>query len=98
MHHGGAGTTHAAARAGVPSVVVPFGGDQAFWAARAYRLGISAAPLAHRAMTGRALKARLDRASAPDVQQWAHEIGEAIRAEDGIAQRGGRARADRDVA
>lgn len=84
VHHGGAGTTHAAARAGVPAVVVPFGGDQAFWAARAHRLGIAAAPLAHRALTGPALGSRLDHAAAPDMQQWAHQIGEAVRAEDGI--------------
>ena len=85
VHHGGAGTTHAAARAGVPSVVVPFGGDQAFWAARAHKLGIAAAPLAHRALGGPALKARIDYASAAHVQRWTREIGEAVRAEDGIA-------------
>src|SRR5690606_11134749 len=28
VHHGGSGTTHSACRAGVPSVVVPFAGDQ----------------------------------------------------------------------
>ncbi|WP_369679462.1 glycosyltransferase, partial [Burkholderia ubonensis] len=38
IHHGGSGTTHSAARAGVPSVVVPFAGDQFFWANRLQRL------------------------------------------------------------
>ena len=32
VHHGGAGTTAAAIRAGIPSVVVPFFGDQNYWA------------------------------------------------------------------
>jgi hypothetical protein len=32
IHHGGSGTTHSAARAGVPSVVLPFAADQFFWA------------------------------------------------------------------
>lgn len=32
VHHGGAGTTAAAVAAGKPSVVVPFFGDQLFWA------------------------------------------------------------------
>ncbi len=32
IHHGGAGTTHTASRAGVPSIVLPWGGDQLFWA------------------------------------------------------------------
>ncbi|HEX2493951.1 MAG TPA: nucleotide disphospho-sugar-binding domain-containing protein, partial [Steroidobacter sp.] len=41
MHHGGAGTTHAAAAAGVPSIVLPFAGDQAFWAGRVRAAGVA---------------------------------------------------------
>jgi vancomycin aglycone glucosyltransferase len=43
VHHGGAGTTTTAARAGVPQVVVPQGGDQIYWARRVAELGIGAA-------------------------------------------------------
>ncbi|MEW6631408.1 MAG: glycosyltransferase [Pseudomonadota bacterium] len=43
MHHGGAGTTVAAARAGAPQVVVPQIGDQPYWARRVAELGIGAA-------------------------------------------------------
>ena len=45
IHHGGAGTTHSAARAGVPSVVMPLAGDQFFWADRLQRLGVAPAPV-----------------------------------------------------
>jgi vancomycin aglycone glucosyltransferase len=45
VHHGGAGTTHAAARAGVPQVIVPMFGDQPFWAGRVRALGIGASIL-----------------------------------------------------
>lgn len=31
IHHGGAGTTHAALRSGGPSVALPFSADQPFW-------------------------------------------------------------------
>lgn len=41
VHHGGSGTTHSAARAGKPSIVMPFAGDQPFWADRLCRLGIA---------------------------------------------------------
>jgi UDP:flavonoid glycosyltransferase YjiC (YdhE family) len=41
VHHGGAGTTHAAARSGVPQVVMPYLLDQHFWAHRAWLAGIS---------------------------------------------------------
>src|SRR4051812_838946 len=44
VHHGGAGTTNTAARAGAPQVVVPqAGGDQPYWGARVAELGIGAA-------------------------------------------------------
>jgi vancomycin aglycone glucosyltransferase len=40
VHHGGAGTTHVAARAGAPQLLVPMYGDQPFWASRVRELGI----------------------------------------------------------
>jgi vancomycin aglycone glucosyltransferase len=43
MHHGGAGTTTVATRAGVPQVIVPQIADQPYWAARVTGLGIGAA-------------------------------------------------------
>jgi vancomycin aglycone glucosyltransferase len=43
IHHGGAGTTMAAARAGSPQVVVPQIMDQPYWASRVWDLGIGSA-------------------------------------------------------
>ena len=43
IHHGGAGTTTAAARAGVPQVVIPQIADQPYWARRVWDLGIGSA-------------------------------------------------------
>jgi vancomycin aglycone glucosyltransferase len=40
VHHGGAGTTLAAARAGKPQVIVPHGSDQDYWAHRVQQLGV----------------------------------------------------------
>ncbi len=40
VHHGGAGTTAAAAEAGVPQILVPSFADQFFWADRVRRSGI----------------------------------------------------------
>lgn len=45
VHHCGAGTTHAAARSGVPSVPVPFTLDQRFWADRLHQLGVASSPV-----------------------------------------------------
>jgi sterol 3beta-glucosyltransferase len=59
VHHGGAGTTAAAAHAGVPSLVLPAFADQRFWAERAVRVGIALCADPRRA-TARALEALLD--------------------------------------
>jgi vancomycin aglycone glucosyltransferase len=40
VHHGGAGTTHAATRGGAPQVVIPQHYDQHYWAPRIQQLGI----------------------------------------------------------
>ena len=40
VHHGGAGTTAAVARAGIPSVVCSFMMDQQFWGNQVRRLGV----------------------------------------------------------
>jgi len=43
VHHGGAGTTHAAARAGAPQVVIPQHYDQPYWARRVSELQVGVA-------------------------------------------------------
>jgi vancomycin aglycone glucosyltransferase len=45
VHHGGAGTTHTAARAGVPQVIVPHVLDQFYFARCAESLGVAPPPL-----------------------------------------------------
>lgn len=55
VHHGGAGTTAAAARAGVPQIVVPHGVDQHYWAGRVQALGTSPAAIPRSRLTANAL-------------------------------------------
>ena len=40
LHHGGAGTTGASLRAGIPTLIKPWFGDQFFWGARVQKLGV----------------------------------------------------------
>lgn len=51
VQHGGAGTMAASLRAGVPSVVVPFFGDQPFWGRRFYALGLTPRPISQKRLT-----------------------------------------------
>ncbi len=62
VHHGGAGTTATAARAGVPQVVAPMFGDQFYWASRVRALGIGTAVTRASALDGlaSALRQALD--------------------------------------
>lgn len=78
VHHGGAGTTTAAARAGVPQVVVPQVADQPYWARRVTELGIGAAHDGPIPRTG-SLLAPLRTALALDTRERASAIAKTIR-------------------
>lgn len=83
VHHGGAGTTAAAARSGVPQVIVPQAADQPHWAKRVVELGIGAAhdgPLP----TVDSLSAALKVALAPETGVRAGAVAANIRT-DGAA-------------
>lgn len=79
IHHGGAGTTIAAARAGAPQVIVPQIGDQPYWARRVAELGIGAA---HDGAvpTAASLSAALEMALAPKVPARARALAGKVRA------------------
>lgn len=85
VHHGGAGTTAAAARAGIPSVIVPFYGDQPFWARCLNRQGVAPPALDRLNLSADALASALVATQQPSMQQAAIALGQAIRAEDGVA-------------
>ena len=84
VHHGGAGTTHAAVAAGVPSVVVPHVGDQRYWADRLHRLGVAPEPIGVRELTGvRLAEAALAAAADPRLREAAGSLAARLADEDG---------------
>jgi sterol 3beta-glucosyltransferase len=84
VHHGGAGTTAAALRAGRPSVICPFFGDQPFWARRVAALGAGSEPLPMRAFSAAALAGRLRHAARPEMVRRSQELSARIQAERGL--------------
>jgi UDP:flavonoid glycosyltransferase YjiC (YdhE family) len=85
IHHGGAGTTHAACAAGVPSLVVPHVGDQPYWAHRLHRLGVAPPAQPMRTLQPDALAAAaLEAVSDPAMRHRAHELAQRMSAEDGL--------------
>jgi UDP:flavonoid glycosyltransferase YjiC (YdhE family) len=87
IHHGGAGTTAACLRAGVPAVVVPFAGDQFAWADVVAKLGAGPRVGGIKGLTPEKLAEGIhaalhDRA----LRATAAMLGARIRAEDGLGQ------------
>lgn len=62
VHHGGAGTSAAALRAGRPNVILPLLGDQLYWGRRVAALGAAEAPIPLRQVTAEELAGRIERA------------------------------------
>lgn len=87
VHHGGAGTTAAAFRAGVPQFVLPHFADQPFWARRAHELGAAIKPVDHFRITADGLASAMARLrDDAALSRNAAALGERIRAEDGVAR------------
>lgn len=86
IHHCGAGTAAAAARAGIASVPVPFLLDQFFWAARLHAAGIAARPVPHARLSARRLARAVDAALEPGMRARADRFGRSLRATDPVAQ------------
>lgn len=85
IHHGGAGTTAASLRAGVPTIIVPFIADQPFWGECVHALGVGPAPLPRKKLTTESLVAAIRATDDPQMRQKAATLGQQISAEDGVA-------------
>jgi len=86
IHHGGSGTTHSAARAGVPSIVLPFAADQFFWAEHLHRLGIAPRTPSGQRITASALSHAIDAAQTAEIRERSSAIAANMRTEDGLAK------------
>jgi vancomycin aglycone glucosyltransferase len=87
VHHGGAGTTTAAARAGVPQVVVPHVMDQHYWAHRVHELGLGPPALSHARLSTRTLTNALRSVLIPSVAaECARSLARQLNGRDGAAQ------------
>jgi sterol 3beta-glucosyltransferase len=93
VHHGGAGTTGTTLRAGTRSVAVPFGADQPYHGRRLHALGVGPEPLPIKRLASakrgperlaRLLEALVAGPAAEAYARRAAEVGEQVRAEDGV--------------
>jgi len=83
VHHGGAGTTAASARAGIPQVLVPHSFDQFAWARSTVTAGVSPGFLSRSALTPKKLAHLLERAVGDSRhQERARVLGSRIQKRD----------------
>ena len=87
VHHGGAGTTHAACLAGVPSIVIPHLADQPYWGGRLQKLGVAPKILPRKQMTAKSLAGRiLQVINSESMSTRAKKLGNKIEIEDGLGK------------
>ncbi|KAK6118783.1 hypothetical protein DH2020_047474 [Rehmannia glutinosa] len=85
VHHGGAGTTATGLKAGCPTTIVPFFGDQFFWGERIYQKGLGPAPIPISQLSVESLSEAIKFMLQPEVCKIsAMEIAVCIQNEDGV--------------
>lgn len=85
IHHGGAGTTAAALRAGVPQIITPIYSDSYFWGQRVFEKGVGARPLPEAKLSARALTDALEKILHDQMMQSrARALAQEISREHGV--------------
>jgi vancomycin aglycone glucosyltransferase len=74
VHHGGAGTTTAAVRAGRPQVIVPHLYDQYYWASRVKKLGVGVSGPTRERLSVNAIASALRACLEPEMAHRAHAL------------------------
>jgi sterol 3beta-glucosyltransferase len=83
IHHGGAGTTAASLRAGVPSILVPHSNDQFAWGRRVYELGVGPKPIPRKKLSAEGLSDAINFALKKEIREAARDFGMKIQGENG---------------
>lgn len=83
VHHGGAGTTATGIALGKPTVIVPFFGDQFFWAGMVSRAGAGPQAVPAKEMTSDQLAENIKKALEPEMAEKAQELGGKMKEETG---------------
>ncbi len=86
IHHGGSGTTHMGAKAGVPQFIIPQIIDQYYWAHRIYKLGLGPKPVSLKKITSKQLAGVFTEISNGKYRRNAVEMSKIMKDEDGAGE------------
>ncbi|KAL3802514.1 hypothetical protein HJC23_012533, partial [Cyclotella cryptica] len=81
---GGAGTTAAGLRYGLPTLVCPFFGDQFMWGEMVSRAGVGPKPCPINLLTTELLVQKLRELTSPTIKEAAVNLSERMKSEDGV--------------
>ncbi|KAK0721774.1 hypothetical protein B0T26DRAFT_700265 [Lasiosphaeria miniovina] len=84
VHHGGAGTTACGLRNGVPTVIVPFFGDQPFWGEMVANAGAGPKPIPSKQLDSQKLAEGIAYCLTPQARSAAQSIAEQMKSEQGV--------------
>ena len=84
LHHGGIGTTHAALRAGTPSIIVPFIVDQPWWAHKLNKQNLGPKSLPRRRIKSKVVAQRITEALR--YKENVVDISHKMKADEGIEE------------
>lgn len=86
VHHGGAGTSQAALRAGIPSVVVAHTAEQELWGQELHRMGVTCKAILRDKATPDSIAAAITLvARSGHMAESAKKLGARVSKEDGVA-------------
>jgi sterol 3beta-glucosyltransferase len=84
IHHGGAGTTAAGLRAGIPNIVIPHTADQPFWGSKIYAIGAGPKPLPIRKLSVENLTRAIVESNVDRIRKRVQAVAQNLSREDGV--------------
>ncbi|KAJ1548038.1 hypothetical protein HK096_006636 [Nowakowskiella sp. JEL0078] len=85
-HHGGAGTTAAGLKAGKPTIIVPFFGDQTWWGSMVAAYGVGPAPIQFKQLTAKKLAHAFEIATSKEMSEKAQSLATLLNQENGLRE------------
>lgn len=86
IHHGGSGTTHTAARAGIPQFILPQFYDQYFWGNSIYKNGIGPKSVEPKKVTVNTMASALSEFKNGKYANEANQLSKSMKDEDGVRE------------
>ncbi|WP_268626507.1 glycosyltransferase [Paenibacillus alvei] len=87
IHHGGSGTTHCAARSGVPQIIIPHAMDQYRWGSTIAAKKLGPDPINRSKLTAdKLLHAIKEAVTNPEFKKQASQVGHLMRQKNGVEE------------